>query len=116
MKAVAKPTRYAALAHRLEILEHSHHSFAMGKFTRMPELLVQTWKQPSAAWQIWKKNIADIRAAAEARGIELGDGESFEQTRAGQLLPMKLRMHGAVYSARHVATSSHLMSRAAAAM
>ena len=83
LKAVAKSTRYAALAHRLEALEHGIHIFSMGKYAHMPGLLVQTWTHTQRRAAELDRVIAGIQADAVAIGWQLELNEEFVLDRAG---------------------------------
>ena len=86
LKKLAKSTRYTALPHRLEVLEHALHTFSESKYERTADLLVQTYRHTERRITVLEQQIAAFKdRALQRHQTVLSEDEVYEQQRAGAL-------------------------------
>ncbi|KAL4447653.1 hypothetical protein ABPG75_004872 [Micractinium tetrahymenae] len=78
LKAVARIQRYEALLHRMVTLELALHDFAMGKYERCYELLVQTLRHTERRHAHLARELEEALEQAREAGFELAADACFE--------------------------------------
>lgn len=86
LKAVCRVQRYEALPHRQITLELALHHFAMGKYSRAPDLLAQTWHHSKRRIQQLETELAALLQQATDLGFAINPVDAFQLADQGALL------------------------------